>query len=113
MDYQNVFSQMKRNCHPSSILSFHQVRNIVKDFGWGGLWKWRLFEYAPKESHELLDGLIQKCVQFLAIKEDKRLFRVSLLKIYEYEDLSISAQLYDANYELFNKPDVTIFYVIQ
>ena len=29
-------------------------------------------------------------------------------KIYEYEDLSISAQLYDANYELLNEPEVTI-----
>ena len=112
MDYQNVFSQIEKGIATSRpILSFHQGQKHRQGLWLGeGLWKWRLFEYAQKESHELLDGLIQKCVQFLAIKEDKRLFRVSLpKKIYEYEDLSISAQLYDANYELFNEPDVTIF----
>ena len=57
----------------------------------------------------MFDALVQQCVQFLAVKEDKRLFRVKLpKKIYEHEVLSISAQLYDANYELLNIPEATI-----
>ena len=111
MDYQNVFSQTEKGIVTNRpILSFHQGQQHRQALWLGeGLWKWRLFEYAQKESHDLFDGLIQQCVQFLAVKEDKRLFRVNLpKKIHEHEDLSISAQLYDANYELFNDPDVTI-----
>tara|TARA_B100000683_G_scaffold37094_3_gene32516 strand:+ start:4997 stop:7012 length:2016 start_codon:yes stop_codon:yes gene_type:complete len=111
MDYQNVFSQKEKGIATNRpILSFHKGQEHRQALWLGeGLWKWRLFEYAQNESHELLDGLIQQCVQFLAVKEDKRLFRVNLpKKIHEHEDLSISAQLYDANYELFNDPDVTI-----
>lgn len=111
-DYQNIFSQTEKGIATNRpILSFHQGQQHRQALWLGeGLWKWRLFEYAEKESHHLFDGLIQQCVQFLAIKEDKRLFRVKLpKKIYEHETLSISAQLYDANYELFNEPEATIF----
>ena len=74
-----------------------------------GALKWRLFEYAEKESHHLFDDLVQQCVQFLAVKEDKSFFRLKIpKKIYENESLSISAQLYDANYELYNAPEVRL-----
>ena len=78
MDYQNVFSQTEKGIATNRpILSFHQGQKHRQALWLGeGLWKWRLFEYAQKESHELFDGLIQQCVQFLAVKEDKRLFRV-------------------------------------
>lgn len=111
MDYQNVFSQTEKGIATNRpVFSFHQGQQHRQALWLGeGLWKWRLFEYAQKESHELFDGLIQQCVQFLAVKEDKRLFRLKLpKKIYEHETLSISAQLYDANYELFNEPEATI-----
>ncbi len=111
MDYQNVFSQTEKGIAMNRpILSFHQGQQHRQALWLGeGLWKWRLFEYAQKESHDLFDGLIQQCVQFLAVKEDKRLFRVKLpKKIYEHQALSISAQLYDANYELLNEPEATI-----
>ena len=115
MNCQNIFSQTEKGIATNRpIFSFHQGQetspsNLVRR----GIWKWRLFEYAQKESHHLFDDLIQQCVQFLAVKEDKRQFRVKLpKKIYEHENLSISAQLYDANYELLNEPDVTIFYVM-
>ena len=112
MNCQNIFSQTENGIATNRpILTFHQGQKHRQAIWLGeGLWKWRLFEYAQKESHQLFDGLIQQCVQFLAVKEDKRQFRVKLpKKIYEHENLSISAQLYDANYELLNEPDVTIF----
>lgn len=111
LDYQNIFSQTEKGIATNRpVLSFHQGQKHRQALFLGeGFWKWRLFEYAQKESHDLFDGLIQQCVQFLAVKEDKRMFRVKLpKKIYEYENLSISAQLYDANYELFNEPEATI-----
>ncbi len=111
MDYQNIFSQTEKGIVTNRpVLSFHQGQQYRQALWLGeGLWKWRLFEYAKKESHDIFDRLIQQCVQFLAVKEDKRTFRVKLpKKIYEHETLSISAQLYDANYELFNDPETTI-----
>ena len=57
----------------------------------------------------MFDDLVQQCVQFLAVKEDKSFFRLKIpKKIYENESLSISAQLYDANYELYNAPEVRL-----
>ncbi len=111
LDYQNIFSQIEKGVTTNRpVLSFHQGHNYRQALWLGeGLWKWRLFEYSQKESHYLFDGLIQQCVQFLAVKEDKHLFRVKLAKkIYEHEALSISAQLYDANYELLNEPEAKI-----
>ena len=37
-----------------------------------GLWKWRLYEFLKTNNHQLFDELINKSVQFLSVKEDKR-----------------------------------------
>ena len=37
-----------------------------------GLWKWRLYEYLKTNNQILFDELINKSVQFLSVKEDKR-----------------------------------------
>ena len=111
LDYQNIFSQTEKGiAMDRPVLSFHQGQEYRQALWLGeGLWNWRLFEFAKRESNDLFDKLIQQCVQFLAIKEDKRLFRVKIpKKIFEHESLSISAQLYDVNYELFNDPEPTI-----
>ena len=74
-----------------------------------GLWKWRMFEYLKTNEHKLFDELINKSVQFLSVKEDKRPFRLRHDKlVYENEPLLIEADLYDANYELVNSAEVSI-----
>ena len=51
-----------------------------------GLWKWRLYEFLKTNNHQLFDELINKSVQFLSVKEDKRPFRLRHEKlIYENE----------------------------
>ena len=35
-----------------------------------GLWKWRLYEFLKTNNHKLFDELINKCVQFLSVKEE-------------------------------------------
>ena len=96
MDYQNVFSQIEKGIATSRpILSFHQGQKHRQGLWLGeGLWKWRLFEYAQKESHELLDGLIQKCVQFLAIKEDMTRFVLVCLKRFMSMKICLSRHNY-------------------
>jgi hypothetical protein len=73
-----------------------------------GLWKWRLFDYLQYENYDVVTELVNKSIQFLSTKEDKRRFRVSTSKnLYkENEQISFDAQLYNDNYEMINDPDV-------
>ncbi|HLP19362.1 MAG TPA: hypothetical protein VK174_03640, partial [Chitinophagales bacterium] len=73
-----------------------------------GLWRWRLYDYLINKKHDATNELINKTVQYLAVKNDKRPFRVNLAKniFQDNEAVTFDAQLYNANYELINSPDV-------
>lgn len=73
-----------------------------------GIWKWRLFDYLQHDNYEVVTELVNKSIQFLSTKEDKRKFRVSIAKnLYkENEQISFDAQLYNDNYEMINDPEV-------
>lgn len=73
-----------------------------------GLWKWRLFNYVQTENYDMVQELVNKMIQFLSTKEDKRKFRASASKnLYkENEDVLFDAQLFNDNYEMINTPDV-------
>jgi hypothetical protein len=75
-----------------------------------GLWRWRMFDYLQHQNHALFDDLIEKVVQYLTIKEDKRKFRVSVGKnVYnENEPIYFDAELYNQSYELINTPDASL-----
>lgn len=75
-----------------------------------GIWRWRLFDFMQHENHDQIDQLIQKMVQYLSVKEDKRKFRVTQEKnIYkENEAISFGAELYNDAYQLVNDPDASI-----
>ncbi|MDF1695189.1 MAG: hypothetical protein P1U56_05130 [Saprospiraceae bacterium] len=78
-----------------------------------GLWKWRLFDFLQYNNYDVVTELVNKSVQFLSTKEDKRKFRVSTAKnLYkENEQISFDAQLYNDNYEMINEPDVFLIIV--
>lgn len=73
-----------------------------------GLWRWRLYDYSMNKTHNATNELINKAVQFLSVKTDKRPFRVSQPKsvFQDNEPVVFDAQLHNANYELINSPDV-------
>ena len=73
-----------------------------------GIWKWRLFDYLQHDNYDVVTELVNKSIQFLSTKEDKRKFRVSTSKnLYkENEQIAFDAQLYNDNYEMINDPDV-------
>lgn len=75
-----------------------------------GLWRWRLYDYLISKNHDATNELINKTVQYLAVKSDKRPFRVNQTKtIYQdNEAVTFDAQLYNASYELVNQPDVDL-----
>ena len=75
-----------------------------------GFWKWRLFDFAQHQNHDITDGLMSKIIQYLSVKEDKRKFRTTTDKsVYrENEPVQFQAELYNNSYELINEPDVSL-----
>ena len=75
-----------------------------------GLWKWRLFDFAQHQNHDITEGLISKMIQYVGVKEDKRKFRAWTDKnVYrENEPIAFGAELYNNSYELINEPDVSM-----
>ena len=75
-----------------------------------GVWRWRLYDYMQNKNFDAFNELMNKTVQYLAVKGDKRPFQVSLPKniFQDNESVTFDAQLYNANYELVNTPDVDL-----
>jgi hypothetical protein len=75
-----------------------------------GLWRWRFFDYLQHQNQAVFDEIMGKTVQYLALKEDKRKFRVTLSQTVfnENEPVQFGAELYNDNYELTNDPDVSL-----
>ncbi len=75
-----------------------------------GIWRWRLFDFLQRKNHEDIDQLVDKTIQYLSVKEDKRKFRVVLPKnvFLENEQIRFDAELYNNSYELINDVDVKL-----
>ncbi|WP_207534988.1 vWA domain-containing protein [Desertivirga arenae] len=75
-----------------------------------GIWRWRLEDFKENGSHQAVDELLTKTVQFISSKEDKRKFRVYAAKntFDENEHIILNAELYNNAYELINSPEVSL-----
>jgi hypothetical protein len=74
-----------------------------------GIWRWRLYNYAKFENHEAFDAFIASVVQYLSLKEDKRLFRIfAPTEVMENERLIFNAELYNAAYQPINNVDALL-----
>ncbi len=75
-----------------------------------GLWRWKLNEFEENGNSLAVDELINKTIQYLSSKEDKRKFRVYTYKttFEENEQVVFNAELYNDAYELVNAPDVNM-----
>jgi hypothetical protein len=72
-----------------------------------GLWGWRLEEYALTDKQEVVDELIQKVIQFISVKEDRRKLRVYPIRneFVAGEKVIFETELYNDIYEqLYDKP---------
>jgi hypothetical protein len=66
-----------------------------------GIWQWRLEEYALTEKQEAVDELLQKVMQLISVKDDKRKFRVyPLANEYNAGDkVTFETEVYNDIYE--------------
>ncbi len=108
----------------ASILMYQSIKNIPtkypmiafkergnqKEGVWvgEGIWKWRIHDFLENNNYDAVSELVNKTIQYLTTKEDKRKFRVTVSKnIYkENEHILFDAQLFNSNYEMVNTPDV-------
>ncbi len=115
------------NANPSSKILLHQkINNVETDFPlWlfnetgdtkfgiicgEGLWRWRFYDFMMNKNQDATNELINKTIQYLSVKSDKRPFRVNLQKniFQDNEAITFDAQLYNANFELVNTADVAM-----
>jgi hypothetical protein len=74
-----------------------------------GIWKWRLYNYAKIKDHQAFNELINKTVQFLCLKDQKKNFRIYNKSNYrENEPVVFDAEVYNESYELTNEAEAAI-----
>ncbi|MES2838146.1 MAG: hypothetical protein V4667_11520 [Bacteroidota bacterium] len=74
-----------------------------------GFWKWRLIDFSKNKNHNQFNELVTKIVQYLSVKENKSLFRVTTKNAYlDNEAIAIEAELYNESYELINDAEVSL-----
>ncbi len=75
-----------------------------------GFWRWRVYDYLKNQSHVNINNLVSKTIQYLAVKNDKRQFRVNQPKnlFNENENIFFDAEFYNDSYELINEPEATL-----
>lgn len=108
----------------ASVFAYQKIRNISTDFplitfynddetrngliAGEGLWMWRIHNYLTSNNTDAFDIFVQKTVQLLMARKDKRFFRVNTKGIYRNTDrIAISAELYTKSYEPTNNADVS------
>lgn len=79
-------------------------------FSGEGIWKWRYFNFLENKNFDVIDDMVQKVVQFIGLKEDKRKFRVfAQQKVYlENQRIRFDAQLFNDSYEPTNTDEAFI-----
>lgn len=83
------------------------VKNEIKEgvLAGEGIWRWRLGEYQQTENTEAFDQIIQKTVQLLSAKNDKRKFRVNTNSnnYNQFEKITFHSESYNDLFEpIFN-----------
>ncbi len=85
---------------PLLVIGEHNEQKVAVMTG-EGLWQWRLQEYLLKGNHQSFDELINKLVQYLSAKKDKRKFKVypSIHEYDESESVVLKTEVYNDIYE--------------
>jgi len=108
---QNLAFQNIRNIRTNkTMMAFGADKGRKVGFIVGeGLWRWRLYDFQVNGNHEAFDELVQKTIQYLALKENEDNFNVYHPALYqETDNIELTAELYNDSYQLVNSPDVSI-----
>ncbi len=105
--YQKVGSVQTK--YPLWSLGTNDGQKLAYLFG-EGLWQWRMHDFLINENHTATTELMNKTIQYLSTKEDKRKFKVYPVKnVYEEDDnVKFIAELYNNNYEPILNKDIQL-----
>ncbi len=109
----------------ASVFAFQEINRISTDFPLiaftnnsgrrtgvitgEGLWLWRIHNYLTEGNTAAFHAFIDKTVQLLMARKDKRHFRVITKGTYpSYQNVVVSAELYNQSYEPVNEVDVNL-----
>lgn len=85
-------------------IAFSNIGN--QKIGWvfgEGLWRWKLYSYRMNNSSESFSSLINRMIQYLALKVKRSQLRLSYPRnIGEGEEIVIDAEYYNKSYQLVN-----------
>lgn len=75
-----------------------------------GIWRWKLYTFLQNNEYDSFKELINKTLQYLSVKDDKRKFRVIQEKdiFADNEIIKLEAELYNESYQLVNDPEVDL-----
>lgn len=92
------------------LVAFAQQQEVRRCFVVGeGLWKWRMAEFQMHQHHESFNGIIGKMVLYTSLRINKQRFHVTCDKFFSQGSaVSLSAELYNDNYEPINDPEAEI-----
>ena len=92
------------------LMLFSETTNGRKGLITGeGIWKWRMYDYARNQGHEHFNELINKTVQYLSLKEQKKSLRVYHPPNFRENDpVIMDAEVYDESFELVTDPEIEI-----
>ncbi len=109
----------------TSVFAYQEIKNISTDFPLvafnintgqragvitgEGLWLWRMHNYREDGNTAAFDAFVDKTVQLLMARKDKRHFRVITKGNYSsYKNVVLRAELYNQAYETVNDVDVSL-----
>ncbi|MEZ5083386.1 MAG: hypothetical protein R2750_08055 [Bacteroidales bacterium] len=74
-----------------------------------GIWKWRLRDFSTSSDHEAFNDIIDKTIQYMALKVDKSLFRVFHKNNFTQVDgIEFEAEVYNEIYSLIDDAEVRL-----
>jgi hypothetical protein len=108
---QNLAFQKIKNIPTNKVLmAFGNIKGRKVGFICGeGIWKWRLADFQENSNHEAFNELVQKTVQYLALKQNEDNFNIYHPAVFQETDhVELTGELYNDSYQLINTPDVSI-----
>lgn len=74
-----------------------------------GIWRWRLFDYYQNQNQNRYNEIVNKLVQYLALRENEDNFIVDFEPVYaEIDDVILNAEVYNDAYEKIATEEVII-----
>lgn len=105
-----AFQKIKNITTPAPLIAAGTVNGRKTGIISGeGIWRWRLYNYTMSGSHREFNELVDKLVQYLALRDNEDNFIIDSKPVYnETEHVQMTAEVYNDAYEMVTTPEVSI-----